>query len=513
MAYIIAQDKMQQTFLPNTIDDYVGPQDPVRAYNAFVEALDLESLGIPIEQCKAGADEYHPKPMLKLLVYGYSYGGTRSSRKLERACHHNLSFMWLMNNLKPDYRTIARFRSEHKEAIKKVLKQCVQICIKLDLIEGNALFTDGSKFRANASIDNSWAKDKCEDFIRKSYKHIDKLIDSSEQIDQDEDQKESLVKLKKRIENKEKLIEKVREVLSILEKNDKKSINSTDPECVRAHSRQGTHAVHNVQTTVDEKHGLIVHAETVEQNNDLNQLNEQITKSTQNLNKKPEIVCADSGYHSMQDLDKIDKDITLIVPSSKQSQKEKGRHPIKPFDKEQFQYDKEKDEYICPEGKPLKYKRNTFNSPRKKSYQANSRDCRNCRNFGACTTSKAGRQVVRLLEEEFKERLEVIYKSPPGKDIYKLRKEKVELPFGHMKRNLGAAQFLLRGKTKADAEVSLFSTCFNISRMITLIGIPKLILRLNQIRDSGFSINNSIKRLFYVLNPNYVFIYQRAMVI
>ena len=120
MAYKIG-NKMQQTFLPNIIDDYVDPQDPVRVYDAFVDALDFHSLGIPIEP-QPGADEYYPKQMLKLIIYGYSYG-IRSSRKLERACYHNLSFKWLMNNLKPDYRTIARFRSDHKEAIKKVLKR------------------------------------------------------------------------------------------------------------------------------------------------------------------------------------------------------------------------------------------------------------------------------------------------------------------------------------------------------------------------------------------------------
>ena len=502
MAYIIAEDKMQQTFLPNTIDDYVGQQDPVRAYDAFVEALDLEGLGIPLEPYKAGAAEYHPKPMLKLLVYGYSYGGTRSSRKLERACYHNLSFMWLMNNLKPDYRTIARFRGEHKEGIKKVLKQCVQICLKLDLIEGNALFVDGSKFRANASIGNTLSKDQGEEYIKKSYKRIDKLIDECEQIDKDEDQKESLVKLKKQIQDKEKLIEKIREVMYTLEKSDKKSVNSTDPESVQANTRQGTHAVHNVQMTTDEKHGLIVHAETVSQNNDLNQLNEQIAKSSQNLNKKPEVVCADAGYHSMQNLEKVDKDITLIVPSSKQAQKENGRHPLKPFDKEQFQYDKDKDEYICPEGKRLKYRGNAFSSSRKKAYQASGRECRNCHHFKICTKSKVGRQVVRLLEEEFKEHLDSLYQSPRGQSIYKLRKEKCELVFGHMKRNLGAGQFLLRGKLKADAEVSLLSTCFNIARMITLIGIPKLILELSKLKSLGFFVNNSVKRLFYILNPD-----------
>jgi transposase len=109
--------------------------------------------------------------MLKLLVYEYSYG-TRSSRKLERACHHNLSFIWLTSGLKPDHKTIAEFRRKNKEALAKVLKQCAKICIQLNLIEGNTLFVDGTKIRANASIQNTWTKEKAQ----KALKHIDERI-------------------------------------------------------------------------------------------------------------------------------------------------------------------------------------------------------------------------------------------------------------------------------------------------------------------------------------------------
>lgn len=91
MAYK-ATDRMQQIFLPPIIDDDVGPQDPVRVYDAFVDALNFKALGIPMEP-KPGADEYAPKAMLKLVIYSYSYG-IRSSRKIERAGHHNLSFQW-----------------------------------------------------------------------------------------------------------------------------------------------------------------------------------------------------------------------------------------------------------------------------------------------------------------------------------------------------------------------------------------------------------------------------------
>jgi len=83
-----------------------------------------------------------------------------------------------------------------------------------------------------------------------------------------------------------------------------------------------------------------------------------------------------------------------------------------------------------------------------------------------------------MAEESLKDRLEDIYHSPQGQEVYRLRKQKVELPFGHMKRNLGAGQFLLRGKKGVDAELSLLSTCFNVARMMTIIGIPALILKL-----------------------------------
>ena len=146
MAYRYGE-RTQSVLFPQSIDDYVSADDPVRAYDAFVEQLDLEALGITINERNTGCPAYAPKAMLKLLLYGYSYG-ERSSRKLERAVHHNISFIWLMGKLKPDHKTIARFRRNHRQAIGNLLKQCARMCVELDLITGNTLFVDGSKFTA-----------------------------------------------------------------------------------------------------------------------------------------------------------------------------------------------------------------------------------------------------------------------------------------------------------------------------------------------------------------------------
>ena len=153
-------DRKQRTLFPQSIDEYIPQEAPVRAYDVFVDSLDFNELGIKLEPHKVGCPQYDPKIMLKLLLYGYSYG-VRSSRKLEREGHYNLSFIWLTGGLKPDHKTIAEFRKNNKVSLRKVLKQCARICVKLDLIEGNTLFVDGTKIRANASIKNSWTKERC----------------------------------------------------------------------------------------------------------------------------------------------------------------------------------------------------------------------------------------------------------------------------------------------------------------------------------------------------------------
>src|SRR3989339_408448 len=478
MAYIMG-NRNQKALFPPAIQDYVGTEDPVRAYDAFVENLDLQEMGFVINPYKAGAHEYHPRTLLKLIVYGYSYG-ERSSRRLERACYHNLSFMWLVSGIKPDYRTISRFRRENKEAIKQVLKQNVKFCIEIGLIEGNTLFVDGSKFRANASINNTWDEKKCEKYLEIAKKNIERILEEAEQIDKEEDSKGSLVKLKEELQSQEKLQAKVKEISEKLKETGKDKINATDIDSVNGKTRQGSHAIMNCEVSTDEKHGLIVNSEAVSQNNDLNQLSSQVEQCAETLGKPPAQVVSDSGYFSLKDIEKVAEGVKVIMPGRKQAQKENKKTPVEPFGKEEFSYDKKRDVYICPEGKILKNKGIAFGSKGKISYKAGGKECRECKHFGVCTTSKNGRWVVRMVEQEgLKERLEEIYHEEESQKLYKLRKEKAELPFGHMKRNLGAGQFLLRGKEGVNAELSILLTCFNVARMITIIGIPTLIAKLN----------------------------------
>ena len=229
---------------------------------------------------------------------------------------------------------------------------------------------------------------------------------------------------------------------------------------------------------VDEQHGLIVNSDVVAENNDLNQFSSQISQAQEVMGKKCETACADAGFANTEDLKEPDAaGITVIVPSQKQA----GKQEPSEFAKERFKYDKEKDEYICPEGQILRFS-HLIKSKHQRMYGIGKGEiCQSCQSrLGGrkCTQSKNGRWVSRLENEEIKEKLERQYASLKGQEIYKLRQTKVELPFGHIKRNLKVGGFLLRGKEGVKAEMSLLSSCFNIARMITILGVIGAIAQL-----------------------------------
>ena len=210
MAYRYGK-RNQSTLLPQSIEDYVGVDAPVRAYDVIVDSLNLSELGIDINPGKVGCPQYDPVAMLKLLIYGYSYG-ERSARKLERATHYNLAFIWLTGGLKPDHKTIAEFRRKNKAALKQVLKQCARLCMKLGLIDGNTLFVDGTKIRASAAINNTWTKAKCAKVLKTLDNHIDEILNECELIDEREKDQDSLVELKEELKDKKILKQKVKTI-------------------------------------------------------------------------------------------------------------------------------------------------------------------------------------------------------------------------------------------------------------------------------------------------------------
>lgn len=463
----------QVTLFPQSIDEYIGEEHPVRAYDTFIEVLNPYEIDLEIDPHKVGNSAYEPKAMLKLVIYGYSYG-IKSSRKLERAVHENVAFIWLMGGLKPDHKTIAEFRKNNKKALKLVLRQCARMCMKLGLIEGNILFIDGTKIRANAGRGKNHTKEQYECKLKDIDIRIEKLLEECERIDEEEKGEGSLVKMEENLIDQRNLRERIKGLLAEFEtKGDltkdglQRTVNQTDPECALMRSIHGSHASYNAQSVVDDKNGLIIHADAVSETKDINQLSEQVEQAEEVMEKSCEVVCADAGYSNTKELEKLDgKDIQVVVPSQRQAL----HRPEKPFSKSQFTYNAQEDCYYCPEGHPLIYSTQKSGGEQLVYRIKDANLCRQCKNFGICTNARQGRKINRLLREELKEKIERQFNEPGSQEIYARRKTRAEHPFGHIKHNLGIRNFLLRGRDGAQAEISIGATCFNIARMITLLG-------------------------------------------
>ena len=190
-----------------------------------------------------------------------------------------------MGGLTPDHKTISEFRRNNLSALKKVLAQCARLCVKLDLIEGNVLFVDGSRFRANASIRNSWTTEKGLRALQQIDKRIEKLLAECEAVDADEEGMSSVAHMREELANKEELKGRIRAALEEISREERSSYNTTDPDCVRIHSRQGSHAGYSAKIVVDDNNGLIVNSDVVAKNNDLGQFTSQILEAREVLER------------------------------------------------------------------------------------------------------------------------------------------------------------------------------------------------------------------------------------
>ena len=408
--------------------------------------------------------------------------------------------------------------------MKKVLRQCAQICIKPDLIAGNVLFVDGTKVRANAARHRAHDRKYYEKLPVDIDRRIERLFADCEAIDRREQGTGSYAGMNKKLAKARDLRCRVREAPDTFAAGGRKLVNQTDPDCAVMRSVQGSHAGYNVrplhntpfcsitvsgsnfnprntqcipvveiiaflvlgqnwmffkglnvQSVVDDKHGLIVNIDVVSDTGDVNQFARQIEQANEALEKSCEVACADAGYADTDEPEKIDvQGIKVIVPSQRQAL----RKEESPFSKSHFVYDKEQDSYICPEGCRLYYQ-GTDKSAGKRHYLITDKHlCFSCKHYGVCAGAKKGRKINRHPDEEAKPKFEAQYQEAGSQEIYSRRKTRSEHPFGHIKRNLKTDSFLLRGREGVQAGTSLLGACFNVARMITIFGVSTLIERL-----------------------------------
>src|SRR6202789_3255306 len=181
MTHIPGHDPSQTLLLLEALDDYVGPENPVRFIEAFVEGLDLAEAGFARVKSKdTGRPGYAPADLLKLYIYGY-LNRIRSSRRLEAETHRNIEVIWLLRHLKPDFKTIADFRRDNRNAFRPVFRQFVLLCRQLDLFGRELLAVDGTRIKAVNNKDRNFTRASLTQFINLADA---KLADYLQRLDQ-----------------------------------------------------------------------------------------------------------------------------------------------------------------------------------------------------------------------------------------------------------------------------------------------------------------------------------------
>lgn len=454
----------QILLLPPSIDEFIPESHLARVISEVVEQINTKN--IENKYCDIGQKSYHPKIILKTLFYGYCIG-VRSGRKIASKCETDTAFMYLTAMYRPDFRTINDFRKDNIKEIEGYFIDVLKICKDLGMVKMGEIYIDGTKIRANASSKRTKDKDGYERWLKRIEDEIEQILKEVDKTDKQEDElygeNNRGDELPKELQKKEVLRDKIKEVLK--EIGEKEKINLTDKEAKNIKGKEGIKPNYNCQAGVTSE-GVIVSAHVNNKASDCGELIEEIDQAETNTGEQVTDVIADGGYGTYENYEELEKrEITAYIPSQTfaKEQKSKYKGNQNPFDRSKFNYDLNTNEYICPEGKRLRYQR--IISERNWKYKIyKGTDCVNCKMKHACTTAKA-RTIRRELREEIKQRVIERLQTDKGKEIYNKRLYKIESIFGHFKFNLKYLMFHLRGKEKVNEEFKLMCTVNNIFKI------------------------------------------------
>jgi len=457
MSYIKSDKEQNWLFPPNIID--LIPKDHICfLVEDFVDSLNYDKFDMIY--AGAGHPAYHPRVIMKILVYGM-LGNIRSSRKLARASRENIVVMYLSEKVNPDFRTISRFRTNNADFVKSAFKETVNVAYKNNMIDLSFMGIDGSMIKANASR-KQYVDLKNVNLLDKA---IEKMIKDDIELDELEeelfgDREEGLTGIDRRDmkkiikeynsrKDKEKVKENIGKAKDEIEKSGMKKVSLSDPECRMMQSKKKfAELSYNVQLSVS-KNQIIVANDVCQDKHDAHQLVPQIKNIKENVDIKDSKIGADCGYSDAENIKFAeDNEIDLYVPSRAQAQKLDGKEES--LNHDNYSFDEQTNELIC-EGVKYKYR--------------------------GIYVRKNGKKIVSFYNSDikkkkdvpfyFRERLRMKEKmsTDEARKIYSLRKITVEPCFGNLKENLGFIKFLLRGLEKVKIEFNLVCIAHNLQKI------------------------------------------------
>jgi len=512
--------RRQEMLLPARVEDYVDEKNLVRAIDVYVDSLDLVELGFANAggELGAGRPAYDPGMLLKLYLYGY-LNRVRSSRRLQAECRRNLELIWLLRGLRPNYHSIADFRKNNAKALRATCRDFVLLCGELEMIDAQRIGIDGSLINASASD----ASIKTKKQLESEFAAIERAIERYEQQldEQDANERgsaasdavtpEQLEELKARAERK-------REQIKQLETDGETQLSRTDPDARRMRKNGQKVTGYNLQSVVEDTNKLIITHAVTNAGNDLGQMVPMIEQAQEVLAQiattaptpapgaadaqpqerastgehveapveapvssseapvAPEVL-ADAGYCTESDIATCqERGIPIYVPiPDKKDRSAKTRGALA---SSQFHYDRDEDCYHCPGGQRLERRGNPIvrNGVEHQRYRSQAKVCATCELRSQCLSAKGNaREIERSEHADAIERHREHMQGDEAQGKMRQRSGLCEHPFGTLKRWLGWDHFLVRGFEKVRGEMALLINCYNLRRVLNILGIDAFI--------------------------------------
>jgi transposase len=419
----------QIMLLPPNLEEKVAQGHLARYISQVVDELDTTE--IESRYSEAGCPAYHPKMLIKLLIYGYSLG-IRSSRRIQRASREDIVFMWLAGRQEPDFRTISDFRKDRLLDIKQLFRQVLELCYALGMVRCGKISIDGTKVEANSSRYKMTYRKKLEKSKANYEKKIDEILEEAERVDAEEDRlygdkdgysldreitredirkvlkklgrdKDKLKRQMKKIENKVELIDRKLELMG----DERNSYGNTDPDATLMLMKEGSMGVgYNVQLATEDQ--VIVGYGVFQRPNDNHLLKPMVEEVSTNLGQMPQIVVADKGYCSHSNYEYVEsRGIIAAIPPQTYDYDIAARH------------------------------KGTYQYSRNLAYE---------------------RLKVKMLD---------FLETETGKELLDYRKHDVEPTFGDIKHNMNFRKLLLRMVPKVNVETGLICIAHNIKKIRT----------------------------------------------
>jgi transposase len=497
MAKYKQRNYSQKVLIPVSLSEQSAPGTLEFAIHVLVEErMDMTRFDAKFKNDEAGCKAYNPKILLKIILLAYSRG-ILHSRKIERECKRNVTFMALSCWQEPDHSTIAAFVSNLKEEIKPLFRDVVLVCEEMGLLGGTEFSLDGCKLPSNASKRWSGTFSQLQEKKEKIERRVASMLE--EQVKADRREGKDGSEETRRSKHIERLKKQAARIEKFLQENEPKPgkqfkevrSNVTDNESAMMTTPHGTIQGYNGQALVDAKHQVIIEGEAFGWGQDHHHLEPVVTGAQENMKAigkgdeyfKDALLTADTAYHSSESIKKCEEEgIDAYIPDKDYRKRHPGLDVKKSsidsrrrkFSSEDFTYDEAEDEYECPMGKRLKL--NTKKAKAKgifyRRYHADPRDCEACAVRQGCIQKKgtAGKRKILMIPLESKNRgyskeMAAKIDTERGRKLYPRRVAIVEPVFANIRTQKRLDRFTLRGKIKVTIQWLLYCMVHNIEKI------------------------------------------------